>query len=168
MTGNDKKLKIFRASDAPALMETHMMSLEPGTALQSTGMSKLVEAGYLEGAETRVLINVPGFSLVKAWFKREYPLVLHSHDSDCLYYVVAGSLKLGTETLGPGDGFFIEANVPYTYTPGPEGLEILEFRHASHFNFVNHARNENFYTRAEKTISDNLEGWRNAQPPSIK
>ena len=102
------------------------------------------------------------------WFKKNYPLALHSHDADCLYYVIAGSLQLGTETLGPGDGFFIEANVPYTYTPGPEGVEVLEFRTASHFDFVNHARNEKFYDRGAATIGENLEDWRRARPPSAR
>ena len=167
-TESPKKLHIFRAAEAPGLMESGIMSLEPSTETQSEGMAGLVEAGYLEGDDTRVLINVPGFSLVKAWFKKEYPLVLHSHDSDCLYYVVAGSLQLGTETLGPGDGFFIEADVPYTYVPGPEGVEVLEFRHANHFNFVNLARGESFYSRAAETIQDNLEEWREATPPSTR
>lgn len=161
-----EKLQIFRAAQAPGLMESGIMSLEPTTELQSSGMSKLVDAGYLEGDDTRVLVNLPGFSLVKAWFKGSYPLALHSHDSDCLYYVIAGSLELGTETLGPGDGFFIGADVPYSYTPGPDGVEILEFRHANHFNFVNLARGENFYARAEQAIRDNLEDWRRARPPS--
>lgn len=168
---NDKaekkqKLRIFRASEAPELMETDIMSLQPAREIQSAGMTTLVESGYIEGADTRVLINLPGFSLVKAWFKKDYPLALHSHDSDCLYYVVAGSLLMGRETLGPGDGFFIAANVPYTYTPGPEGVEVLEFRHATHFDFVNHANSPGFYSRAAKTIADNLEDWRRAEPPS--
>lgn len=168
---NDKaekkqKLRIFRASEAPELMETDIMSLQPAREIQSAGMATLVESGYIEGADTRVLINLPGFSLVKAWFKKDYPLALHSHDSDCLYYVVAGSLLMGRETLGPGDGFFIAANVPYTYTPGPEGVEVLEFRHATHFDFVNHANSTGFYSRAAKTIADNLEDWRRAEPPS--
>jgi quercetin dioxygenase-like cupin family protein len=165
-TEKKQKLQIFRAAEAPELMETGIMSLEPSTEVQSAGMAALVESGYIEGADTRVLINLPGFSLVKAWFKKGYPLALHSHDSDCLYYVVAGSLQLGRETLGPGDGFFIEANVPYTYTPGPEGVEVLEFRHATHFDFVNHAGSASFYSRAAQTIADNLDDWRRAKPPS--
>ena len=149
-------------------MDAGIMSLEPATDEQSMGMARLVDSGYLEGDDTRVLINLPGFSLVKAWFKKEYPLVLHSHDADCLYYVVAGSLQLGKETLGPGDGFFIKADVPYTYVPGPDGVEILEFRHANHFNFVNFAKGEAFYTRAVDTIGKNLDEWRDAVPPSAK
>src|SRR5678815_3006476 len=108
-----ENFRIFRAALAPGLMESGIMGLEPFTELQSAGMAKLVEAGYLEGDQTRVLINVPGFSLVKAWFKKGYPLARHSHDSDCLYYIIAGSLQLGFETLISGDGFFVGADVPY-------------------------------------------------------
>jgi hypothetical protein len=161
-----ENFRIFRAAEAPGLMESGIMSLEPFTEVQSAGMAQLVAAGYLEGDQTRVLINNPGFSLVKAWFKKGYPLARHSHDSDCLYYVVAGSLQLGTETLRAGDGFFVGADVPYTYTPGDEGVEVLEFRHASKFNFVNLAGSQGFYDRAAATISGNLEDWRQAQPPS--
>lgn len=160
------KMQIFRASEAPELMEANIMSLAPSTEVQAAGMAGLVDAGFIEGGDTRVLFNQPGFSLLKVWFKKDYPLVLHSHDADCLYYIVAGSIKLGTEALGPGDGFFIEADVPYTYTPGPEGVELLEFRHATEFNFVNHARSEAFYGKAEKVVTDNIAGWRQARPPS--
>ena len=43
--------------------------------------------------------TVPGFGLTHVWFKEGYALPLHSHDCDCLYYVIAGSLKMGTEEL---------------------------------------------------------------------
>jgi len=161
-----QKFQVFRAAEAPGLMESAIMEVEPFSEEQTAGMAKLVAAGYLEGDDTRVLINRPGFSLVKAWFKKGYPLARHSHDADCLYYIVAGSLQLGTETLGAGDGFFVGADVPYTYTPGEEGVEVLEFRHVSKFNFVNHASSAGFYDRGAETISENLDTWRSAKPPS--
>lgn len=162
----NQKFQIFRAADAPGLMEAGIMSLGPSSEIQQAGVKKLIEAGYLEGEEIKVLINVPGFSLVQAWFKKDYPLPLHSHDADCLYYIVAGSIALGTDTLGPGDGFFIKANVPYTYRSGPEGAEVLEFRSANHFDFVNLARNASFYDKGAETIAENLEEWRRVKRPS--
>ena len=51
----------------------------------------------------------------------------HSHSVDALYYIVSGSLKLGTEWMGAGDGFWLSGDTPYTYTAGPEGLEIVAF-----------------------------------------
>jgi len=160
------KMQIFRGADAPGLMEAACMSLEATTPVQQEGMRKMIEAGFLEGDEVRVLVNLPGFSLTYAWFKPDYPLPLHSHDADCLYYVIAGSLQLGTENLGPQDSFFLPAGAAYTYRPGPQGVEVLEFRHATEFNFSNRATNAAFYSRAVETIAASREGWRLTKRPS--
>jgi len=162
-----KKFEIFRVKDAPGLMEAGCMSMAPMTEMDVEGIRKTVQAGYLEGDEIKVLVNMPGFSLAYAWFKKEYPLALHSHDCDCLYYVVAGSLRLGTEELGPRDSFFVPADVPYTYRPGPQGVEILEFRHATHFNFVIRSKTANVWNKAAETCAANLEDWRTAAKPSV-
>src|SRR5262249_45229063 len=41
---------------------------------------------------------------------------------------------MGSRVLRPGDGFFVAAEAPYTYTAGPQGVEVLEFRHATSFD----------------------------------
>jgi hypothetical protein len=71
-----------------------------------------------------------GMSLVHVWFGPNFPLFRHSHPAhgDCLYYVVAGEVLLGKRRLGPGSGFFVPNGMPYKYTAGPAGLEVLEFR----------------------------------------
>jgi hypothetical protein len=163
----EKKFQIFRGVDAPGLMEANCMTIQPGTDAQRAGMTKLVEAGYLEGDQVKVLVNIPGFSLTHVWFKADYPLLLHSHDADCLYYIIAGSLQLGTEALGPRDSFFVPANAPYTYRPGPDGVELLEFRHANSFDFRNYAKNEAFYAKAAETVAANVAGWREAKMPAL-
>lgn len=159
---------IFRAADAPKLMATGAMTIEPSTPTQMEGVMKAVKAGYIEGDEVRYLVKLPGFSLVHAWLKKNYPLSLHSHDSDCLYYIIAGSVRLGTEELGKGDSFFVPADVPYTYRPGPDGVEVLEFRHETEFNFVNLSKTANFWEKAAQTVAENLDDWRSATPPSEK
>jgi quercetin dioxygenase-like cupin family protein len=75
-----------------------------------------------------------GFSLVTVEFAPGYWLPRHSHSSDCLYYVVAGSLQMGARVLGPGDGFFLPAGQPYAYRAGAEGVKLLEFRHSTAFD----------------------------------
>jgi hypothetical protein len=35
---------------------------------------------------------------------------------------------MGNQVLRAGDSFFIPADAPYGYTPGPDGVEILEIR----------------------------------------
>ncbi len=161
-----QSFKIFRAKDAPKLMESGCMSIEPITPAQRAGVTKAVEAGYLEGEEVRVLVQMPGFSLTQAWMKKDYPLALHSHDSDCMYYVVAGTTRVGTEELGPGDSFFVPANVPYTHKPGPDGVEVLEIRHETSFNFVNLSKTEAFWNKASEIVAANLDDWRVAKRPS--
>jgi mannose-6-phosphate isomerase-like protein (cupin superfamily) len=124
-------------------------------------------AGVLDGEEVKVLVSFPGFSLSHAWMKKDYPLTLHSHDSDCLYYIVAGTLRLGTEELGPRDSFFVPADVPYTYRPGPEGVEVLEFRQEARFSFVNLSKGAGFYEKGALTCAANHDAWKVATPPSI-
>lgn len=71
-----------------------------------------------------------GMSIVHAWFAPNFQLFRHSHPAggDCLYYVLAGEIVMGSQRLGPGDGFFVPNEMPYKYKAGPEGVEVLEFR----------------------------------------
>lgn len=161
------RFQIFRAKDAPGLMEAGCMTVEPYTPAQRAGMDKVLAAGFLEGDEVKVLCQLPGFSLTHVWFKEGYPLPLHSHDADCLYYIIAGSIRLGTEELGPRDSFFVPADVPYAYKPGPEGVELLEIRHANSFNFVNLAKGEAFWDKAAEQAAARREAWKTAKRPSL-
>ena len=67
------KFQIFRAADAKDLMEEGCMTVEPFTPVQREGMDKLVAAGFMDGDEVKVLVNIPGFSLTHVWFKKDYP-----------------------------------------------------------------------------------------------
>jgi hypothetical protein len=165
---DEQRLQFFRGADAPGLVESGVMAMGPMTDEQRGGMKKLVEAGYLDGDDVKVLVNIPGFSLTRAWLKKDYPLLLHSHDSDCLYYVVAGSLEMGTETLGPGDSFFVPGGAAYSYRPGPDGVDVLEFRHAGQFDFQNLTKNAAFYEKAALTVAANRDAWRQAKRPSLE
>jgi hypothetical protein len=162
-----KEFKIYRAKDAPSLDEAGCMSMAPLDPALLAGVTKVMEAGFREGESVRVLVNIPGFSLTHVWFKKDFPLPLHSHDADCLYYIVAGSLRLGTEELGPRDCFFVPSDVPYGYKPGPDGVELLEFRHANSFDFVFHAKGRSFWDKALETVNANQEGWKAAKMPAL-
>lgn len=164
---DDKKFQIFRAADAPGLMEAECMSIAPSTPEQQEGMKKLMAAGYHHGDEVKVLVDIPGFSLTHVWFKADYPLLLHSHNADCLYYIIAGSLQMGSETLGARDSFFVPADAAYTYRPGPEGVELLEFRQQGKFDFKNLTKGAAFFEKAAATVAANVEGWRTAKPPAL-
>jgi mannose-6-phosphate isomerase-like protein (cupin superfamily) len=161
-------VRIYRAADAPGLVEAQCMKMAEITEVQRNGLRAMVEAGYLHGDDIRILVDLPGFSLTHAWLKKDYPLILHSHDTDCLYFIVSGSLRLGTMDLGPRDCFFVPANTPYTYRPGsPNGVEVLEFRHEGQFNFVNLAKSAAYWAKATETVAANVEDWKVSERPPL-
>jgi quercetin dioxygenase-like cupin family protein len=128
-----KGISLFRAKDAVDLMETDLMSTPEMSAETQASFGASVAAGLGAGAQTKVLLrqneDEGGFSLVTLWFKPGYPLPRHTHNVDCLYYVISGSAVMGNQTLRAGDGFFVPEDAPYQYDAGPEGVEILEIRH---------------------------------------
>ena len=160
-----QQFQIFRGADGYVFGEDGVMTTDP-SPLQAEGLARMIEAGVMDGARFTMLCNLPGFTLMHAWFKQDYPLPLHSHSADCLYYVVAGSARLGTEDLVAGDSFFVPANVRYTYHAGPEGVEVLEFRHTLDIDFQNFAKNQAFYDKAVATILANRERWQETPRPA--
>ena len=160
------KFKIIRAKDGKGLMDAKCMTVAPWGDTARAGMNRAMTAGASGGEEVTVLVDIPGFSIANVWFKHGYPLPLHSHSADCLYYVVAGSARLGTEELGPGDSFFVPANTPYNYHAGPEGVEVLEYRHTLDIDFQNYAKGQAFYDKALETVIANRDEWRKAPKPS--
>ncbi|MFN4025251.1 MAG: cupin domain-containing protein [Hyphomonas sp.] len=158
--------EIFRFETAPALDEAGHMEVADLTEEMQAGIGGALDAGFAEGNVVKALFSRPGFSLTHAWFKSGFPLPLHTHNTDCLYYIVAGSLQLGTETLGAGDGFFIGAGKAYRYTPGPDGVEVLEFRHAENFDIKFMAKTLPAWAKIAEIIRDRRPAWSAEQPPS--
>jgi hypothetical protein len=158
--------RINRWADASPEDGIGIMRTLPMTTEMVTGGAAMMAAGVAEGSENRLLFAGAGMSLSYVWFKSGYPLPRHSHDGDCLYHILAGSLRLGSEELGPGDGFFLGGGTPYTYTPGPEGVEVLEFRAAAAFDIRVLAGNAAFWSRATRTVEDHVEAWREEPRPS--
>lgn len=161
------EFQIFRSRDGIDLMQSEHQDMAPATDVQNTGLTKMVEAGLLDGAEVRVIADVPGLNLVHIWFKTDYPLPLHSHNVDCLYYIIAGSITLGTEELGARDSFFVPADAPYTYRTGANGVELLEIRAGNHWDFKNHAQGQAFYDQALATIAAKRKEWQAAPRPAL-
>jgi hypothetical protein len=166
-TGKDSPppFEIFRARDAEEYHGEETMYAGPSTPVEQAGMAALAEAGMLEGSKLRLLYARPGMSLTYVWFKSGFPLPLHSHSADCLYFIVAGSLKIGNEELGPGDGFFLGTDVPYTYVPGEDGVEVLEFRTSDKFDFQPHARNADYWKKAVANLLAARVHWPEEKTP---
>jgi hypothetical protein len=161
-----ERFKIFRAADALSEAEASVMDYGPITDVVAEGSKRVQELGVDAGHQLKVLFSMPGFSLVYVWFKSGFPLPRHLHNVDCLYYIVGGSLRLGNQELSVGDGFFIGSDVPYTYTPGPAGVEVLEFRASNKFNIEVLANNRAFWDQAIETVRERRDAWADEPLPS--
>jgi hypothetical protein len=157
---------IFRARDAIDYAEAGCMETGPISEEEQARSAELYEAGILEGSKVMLLFSRPGLSLSYVWFKSGFPLPRHSHDADCTYFIIAGSLQIGTEKLGPGDGFFVGSDVPYTYTPGPGGVEVLEIRTADKFDIKLLSNNSAWWERALARLTASRAAWPQETPPS--
>jgi hypothetical protein len=57
--------------------------------------------------------------------------------------------------------------VPYTYTPGPEGVEVLEIRTADAFDIKLHANNPAWWDKALENLLAARGNWaEQTEPPS--
>jgi quercetin dioxygenase-like cupin family protein len=131
-TRHKRGITIYRAADAPNLEATDFMSTPQMSPEARAGLSQSTRAGIVDGGVVKVLAReADGFSLVHVWFKANYPLPRHSHDADCMYYVISGSAVMGNQVLRAGDSFFVPADAPYQYDAGPDGVEVLEVRHGT-------------------------------------
>jgi quercetin dioxygenase-like cupin family protein len=131
------RFAFFPAEHAPSLSESEMMDAPVFVApdIVQQGDRELLRAGQ----KLRVLFRhagPDGFSLVHVSFAPHYPLPRHSHNVDCLYFVVRGEVVLGNRVVSAGEGFFVPKDHPYAYSAGPDGVDLLEFRHATTFDFV--------------------------------
>ncbi len=165
---------IFRAADATDFDEAGIMSPVAPPAGSGTPDPRVIAAmgsamarGVMAGTKVRLLFKRPGLSLSHAWFKSGFPLPRHSHDTDCLYFILSGSLRIGTEELAKGDGFFVGDGVPYSYVPGPDGVEVLEFRSADAFDIKLLAGNPAWWEKALERLDEVQASWpTQLAPPS--
>ncbi len=164
--------RVFRGREARPLGPETMTAAPAGEDVKA-GLARLAEAGVRAGLGEKnlLLFGQPGEdgpSLVYLWFKSGYVLPPHSHDGDCLYYILAGCLQLGEETLGKGDGLFVPAGCAYAYEAGPEGVELLEFRNATRFGITLMGGRERAWERMISAFRENSEHWRDELPPSAR
>lgn len=167
LTPNDNsRFSIFRRADAVDFDASGAMSPPDEGTFDAASVARLVEAGVYEGSSNDLVFSGSGMSLARVWFKSGYPLPRHSHDCDCLYYILAGSIRLGVEDLGPGDGFFVGADVPYSYVAGENGVELLEFRNATRFGITLLGANARWGDKAVAQVEARRAGWRDEKRPS--
>jgi hypothetical protein len=160
--GDRPPFEIYRGADARDCIP----SIEDPTPLIIEALTAFGNSGGADGQVVKMVYDRPGFSLSRVWFKSGYPLPLHAHTGDCLYYLLAGSIRLGTEELGPGDGFFVGGDVPYTYVPGPEGAEVLEFRAHDVMDIRFMAKTQGAWDKTLAKLADRKADWVDERPPT--
>jgi quercetin dioxygenase-like cupin family protein len=117
---------LMQIMDFPGYPEEVVNSIPPDEFARMAG-----------GAITEVVFcheDPDGYSLAKVSLAADMILPAHTHNVDCLYYVIAGRLHLGRRCLGPGAGFYVPRGARYGYRAGPDGVTVLEFRHATSFD----------------------------------
>ena len=87
MTVKNASFQVYRAVDAPPYSQTSCMEYSGITPVIEDGIVRAGAEGADDGNEVRLLFSMPGMSLTYAWFKSGFPLPLHSHNADCLYYI---------------------------------------------------------------------------------
>ena len=66
--------------------------------------------------------------LVELRYQPDVEIRLHSHDEDEIIYVLGGSMRVNSRSVGPGACLYIAGGTFYGFRAGPEGLHILNFR----------------------------------------
>ena len=164
-TRGSPRFAIYRGADGRDYGEHNIQSMDDITPVMAEGLAHYANA-HADGQAVKLLYAAPGFSLTYVWFKSGYPLPLHSHSNDCLYHILAGTLKIGKEVLGVGDGFFVAKDVAYTYEVGPEGVEVLEFRKTDKLNIRFRSNDKSVWDKAAAVLAAHSSAWTAEQPPS--
>ena len=158
---------IYRGKDAALYLGSRRRGAAEENAHPAIqrGLKMMYETGASGGASVRVLFDSPELHLSYVWFKSGFPLPLHSHDVDCLYQIIAGSMRVGTEELGKGDGMFIPSGVPYTVTPGPDGVEFLEIRTRDDYDTHYRAKTDAYWDKIAATRTERAPIWTQEHAP---
>ena len=152
-------IQFYSAEDAVPLDEDGMMSMP---VIEREIYETYDMSGLVDGQRVTVLFKgdgPDGLSLVRAEFGAGFRLPRHSHSADCLYFVVRGEAHMGARVVRAGDGFFVRADAPYTYTAGPHGVEVLEFRSSTNFDMKIYDQTVERWKPIIDAISANRETW---------
>ena len=169
-TAPRKRMTLFRAmrDDDSSHMEMEILGVDE---VAQAGFARLMATGVPPGTGERMRVlfsesSADGMSLTYAWFKSGNMVPKHSHDVDCLYYILAGELRMGTQTLRKGEGIFVPKDFGYTFTAGPKGVELLEFRTTTKFHFKLKGNDDTFFETMARAQEKGRDVWPTERPPS--
>ena len=90
------------------------------------------------GAQVR-FHDVAGTSPIQL-FEIHYPanaqIKVHAHDEEEIIWVAEGEIRLGRRAFGPGSSVYIAANTLYSFSAGPDGLHMLNFRPRADYSMI--------------------------------
>ena len=165
-----RRITLFRAGDSVAMDHESMPFV---------GVDEDVMAGFAriaagapevrEASQTTILFRTGGengVSLSHAWFKSGYVTPRHSHDADCIYYILAGEARFGSARLRKGEGIFIPAHDGYVLEAGEDGCELLEFRNAGQFNIHFKGNDVAHWDRIARSHAEHMPHWAGEVRPS--
>lgn len=162
-------VRVFRADEAPGMRPASARGTERADHVVhpavAEGLKRLGQAGMGNGATARVLYGSDEMHISYVWFKSGFPLPLHSHDGDCFYQIIAGSMRVGTEELEQGDGVLIPGGTPYTVTPGEAGVEFIEVRPTHDYDTRYKGNTEKCWDKLAETAASRQEIWSKERPP---
>lgn len=162
-------VRVFRASDAEGMRNASERGAQRADHVVSpvvaAGFQQLGEAGMGNGAAARVIYSSQNMHIAYAWFKSGFPLPLHSHDADCFYQIVAGTMRVGSEELRKGDGVLIPAGTPYTVTPGEAGVEFIEVRSTADYDTRYKGNTEKYWNKLAEIATSRQAIWADERPP---
>lgn len=155
-------LRIFRRESAEDFDSSGMMV--PTSSLDAV-LEQFDLSPFEVGSKGTILFRGADFSLVHLWLGANFPLPRHSHDVDCLYYVLSGEAVLSkSNSVLAGGGFFVPAGRQYSYQAGPEGAEVLEMRHATDFDVHVFDQNPDRWKAMLAIAGANLDTWKATRP----
>ena len=165
-----KRMALFRAGEGVAL-DHETMPFEGIDAATLAGLGRIMASGpkAADASHTTILFQSggeDGVSLSHAWFKTGFISPRHSHNADCIYYILAGEARFGSARLGPGDGIFVPADQAYVLEVGDAGCELLEFRNAAQFNIHFKGNDEAHWEKVAQSYTRHMPQWEAEIPPS--
>jgi len=164
------RITLFRAGEGIPLDHETMPFAGMDTETMA-GLARVMASGpkAADGSHTTILFQSggeQGVSLSHAWFKSGVISPRHSHNADCIYYILAGEARFGAACLTKGDGIFVPADHGYVLTAGEEGCELLEFRNAAQFNIHFKGNDDAHWEKIARSYADHMPGWESEVPPS--
>jgi len=129
-TGRSRRgISIFRAEEATPILETDFMGMPTMTDEALAAGGPEIYMASAPGTDVRVAVRQTpeegGFSILHVRFKADYPVLRHTHDADCLYYIVSGSAYSYGRRMGPGDFLHADAGTDHSELWTEEGAQVL-------------------------------------------